>query len=224
MNIHNDNISELVDKIFTLKCPHCNTVSSLTLISAPIYSYLRRYRPSKTGIVYMCNSCNEPIFLKFGILNYDYHNARIVISENPIQIEFPSIDFEFEFLPEPIKSDFKEALTCYSVGAHNAFAAMTRRTIQSVATEMGAKGKDKVQRQIQDLKDIANIDDETFEIINHIILDGHDGSHPHLPSISPERSKILLELMNDIMYQLYVRKGKIKKATDLRKDQTNTKS
>jgi hypothetical protein len=193
-------------------------------MSPPQFLVLARFRPNSVGISYMCNSCHDPIFLKFDVLNYDLGNHRIVICDNPEQVEFPSIDFEFDYIPEAIKSNFKEALSCYSIGSHNAFAAMCRRTIQSVAKDMGVKGKDKVQKQIQELKEIADVDDETYEIIKQIILDGHDGSHPHLPTISADRSEILLELMKDVMYQLYVRKGKIKKAADLRNEQTKTKT
>ncbi len=96
---------------------------------------------------------------------------------------------------------------------------MTRRTIQSAANEIGAKGKSKVQNQIKEMKNMAEIDDETYEILNQIIIDGHDGAHPHLPNLSAERAEILLELLKDVMYQLFVRKGKLKKAVELRKDQ-----
>jgi hypothetical protein len=77
--------------------------------------------------------------------------------------------------------------------------------------------KDRVQYQIQDLKEIADIDEETYAIINQIIIDGHDGAHPHLPILTFERAKILLELMKDVMFQLFVRKGKMEQAAELRK-------
>ncbi len=96
---------------------------------------------------------------------------------------------------------------------------MCRRTIQTVAIELGTIGKDKVQNQIEDMKEIAGIDQESYDILKQIIVDGHDGAHPHLPTLSPERSDILLALMKDIMYQLFVRKGKLNKAAELRKQQ-----
>ena len=60
------------------------------------------------------------------------------------------------------------------------------------------------------------IDEETFDQLKQIILTGHDGTHPHLPKITSERAQILLELMKDVLYQLFVRKAKIEEAAKLR--------
>ncbi len=219
MILRKDDHKELYDKPYSLQCPHCNNITGITLISIPNYSYLERFKPERIGMVYKCDACSEPIFLKFRIQRYETGNYRINIDEEFQIIEHPKIDFEFEHLPEKIRNDFKEALDCASIGAYNAFASMCRRTIQSSASEIGAKGKDKIQNQIQEMKEIADIDDETFEIIKQIILDGHDGAHPHLPSLSESRAEVLLELIKDVMYQLFVRKSKLKKAAELRKQQ-----
>jgi hypothetical protein len=59
---------------------------------------------------------------------------------------------------------------------------------------------------------MTQIDDETFEVLKTIVIAGHDGAHPHLPALTPERAEILLELMKDVLYQLFVRKSKIQEA------------
>jgi len=64
---------------------------------------------------------------------------------------------------------------------------------------------------------MAEIDDETLSLLKQIIIEGHDGAHPHLPDLNQDRASILLELMKDVLYQLYVRKGKLQKAIELRK-------
>lgn len=222
MYLKHDSSLEIIDKHFSLKCTHCNNATSITAISIPVYNSLFRYRVKNIGIVYKCNSCDEPIFLKFKNVVYDTGNNRVIISEEFETVENPTEVFEFEFLPERIKQDFAEALQCYSIKAYNAFAAMCRRSIQSAASELGTKGNDKVLRQIQDMKEMAEIDDETYDILKQIIIDGHDGSHPHLPQLSAPRAEILLELIKDIMYQLFVRKGKLSKAAELRKIQIAT--
>lgn len=219
MYLNSNSHIELYDKPISLTCPHCNVVTGVTLLSIPNYSYLMRFRPSMIGMGYMCGSCKEPVFLKFKIKTYESHNHRIQIDEIPVQVEFPKVDFEYKYVPEPVGSDFKEALICYSVGAFNGFASMCRRTIQSLASHIGVKGKDKVQKQINELKEITDIDEETFSILKQIILDGHDGAHPHLPALSKDRADILLELIKDVIYQLYVRRGKLKEAAELRKRQ-----
>lgn len=214
--LSNSNI-ELLNASINTVCPHCQSSTNLILISPPYYPSMQRFKPEKVGMGFECASCFEPIFLKFKVVRYE--STFIEIKEQFELIEKPSIDFDFEFIPEPVVSDFREALDCYSNSSFNAFGAMCRRTIQSSASQLGAKGKSKVQNQLKEMKEIADIDDETFDVLKQIIIDGHDGSHPHLPNLGPERAEILLELIKDVMYQIFVRKGKLKKASELRKKQ-----
>jgi len=213
----NNDVINIYDNHFVLTCPNCNIPSNITAISFPRYEYLIRFRPQKIGIVYRCDSCNDPVFLKFSISNYDNRNARILIDEDYVEIEKAKESFKLNYLPENVKDDFNEALICYSNSCYNAFASMCRRTIQSSFQELGAKGKDKVLQQLDDIKETTSMEDETYEIIKQIIISGHDGAHPHLPKLSPDRSGILLELMKDVLYQLFVRKAKIQEAINSRK-------
>jgi hypothetical protein len=219
MYLHSNSNQEVEDKHFTLKCPHCSNIVSITAISIPEYKLLARYLPPKVGIGYKCNGCNEPIFLKFRVSSYNIGSGFVQIDEKFETVESVKEEFEFEYLQSPVKEDLQEALLCYSQKAYNAFAAMCRRTVQSAAASLGTKGKDKVQRQLEDLREMAQIDDETFSVLKQIIIDGHDGAHPHLPTLSPQRAQILLELIKDVVYQLFVRKAKLEKAADLRKQQ-----
>jgi hypothetical protein len=219
MNLTHNSTKELEDKHFSLQCPHCNLSVSVTAISLPDYKQLSRYKPEKVGIGYKCNSCNEPVFLKFTILKYALPQLYIAISDQFESVESPRVNFEYEYVESPVKEDLKEALLCYSNKAYNAFAAMCRRTVQSAAASLGSAGNDKVQRQLLDLKEMAAIDDETFNVLKQIMIDGHDGAHPHLPSLSSQRADVLLELIKDVIYQLFVRKAKIAKAAELRREQ-----
>ena len=60
------------------------------------------------------------------------------------------------------------------------------------------------------------VDDDAFAQLKVIMLAGHDGAHPNLASLSQDRATILLELVKDAMYQLFVRKAKIDRAARLR--------
>lgn len=98
---------------------------------------------------------------------------------------------------------------------------MCRRCIQSVFTDLGAEGKDKVFNQLEDIKHTASLDDDTYDLLKQVIVSGHDGAHPHLPRLSPQRAGILLELMKDVLYQLFIRKAKIQEAINMRKQDIN---
>ena len=221
MIIHQSNdTTNIFDKHYTIKCPHCQRDTNLTAISIPKYEYLARFRPAHIGIVYKCDACQEPIFAKFIISKYDIGNHKILIEDNSFQVTEVAIEpFEYEYLPDQVKTDFIEAANCYAIGCYNAFAAMCRRTIQSLAMDLGAIGKDKVKLQLTELKDALAIDEESYTMLVQIIVDGHDGAHPHLPPLSRERAVILIELMKDVLYQIYVRKAKLQEAARLRQEQ-----
>lgn len=211
----NNDPQNVFDKHYALRCPHCGVHSNISAVSIPRYEYILRFTPQSVGIVYRCDSCNEPVFLRFAI-QHDFGNSRVVVHDSYQEIELAKETFDFKYLPDSVGEDFREALTCYSSGAHNGFAAMCRRTVQSVSASLGAQGTDKVINQLKDLKEMAQIDDETFDVLKQIVIGGHDGAHPHLPKLMPERAAVLLELMKDVLYQLYVRRGKLQEAMALR--------
>jgi hypothetical protein len=121
------------------------------------------------------------------------------------------------YLPQQVADDFSEALTCYSQGCFNAFGAMCRRCIQSAAMALGVTGNDKVMAQINNLKALADLDESTIEELKQIVITGHDGAHPHLPSITQERASLLLIVMKDVLDQLFVRRGKIEEMMKVRR-------
>lgn len=208
----------IFDNHFSIKCPHCSVQSNVSAVSIPRYEFLTRFQPRRLGIVYRCDACNEPIFIRFRVLKYDPSNNKIVLAEGYEEVEVAQETFDFHYLPDAVQEDFREALTCYSHLCFNAFAAMCRRCIQSTSQELGAEGSNKVQNQLKDLKSMGVIDDEDFDQLKQIILTGHDGAHPHLPKLSRERADVLLELMKDVLYQLFVRKAKIQEAAKLRQE------
>ncbi len=63
------------------------------------------------------------------------------------------------------------------------------------------------------------IDDSEFEACYQIIVGGHDGAHPYLPSVSAERAGVLLDLMKDVLNEVYVRKARIQESVRMRRQQ-----
>ena len=202
---------EIIDTHYTVKCPRCGVPSGLSAISLPQWELLVRYKPTKVGVGYQCDACHQPVFLRFSVA-YELQGGWITLKDPYEEVERPQETYELNYLPGEVASDFREALTSYSNSCFNAFGAMCRRTIQSGCAALGADGKDKVLKQIEDLKTVTQVDDETFEILKTIVVAGHDGAHPHLPTLSPDRAEVLLELMKDVLYQLFVRKKKIEEA------------
>ena len=54
----------------SLTCPHCQTLTHLTPAAVPKFEDLSRRRPKQIGIVFACDACGEPVFLKFFVKSY----------------------------------------------------------------------------------------------------------------------------------------------------------
>ena len=66
-------------------------------------------RPKHVGLVYQCDSCRAPIFLRFATKSF---HARIASSciENFVELERPKERFAFSYLPRHTEVLFREAL------------------------------------------------------------------------------------------------------------------
>jgi hypothetical protein len=210
-----DNFQHLIDQPINIRCPLCSTHTALIPISVPRFGLIHRFKLRETGIVYRCSSCNGPVFLKFAVKTL---SDPIAFDDNFEQVTTSLEPFEMQYLSGPVLDDFREALTCYANSCWNAFASMCRRCIQSVSTSLGVEGSSKVQAQLLELKSMGVADDETFDQLREIMISGHDGAHPHIPALSLARASVLLQLMKDVLYRLYVRPAKIREASELRKE------
>ncbi len=196
-------------------CPHCQVFSHITPMAVPQYDQLVTYRPKQVGIVFRCDSCNAPIFLKFNAKIYAA--SRVELSTTFVELERAKEKFSFTYLPEDAEVLFKEALVCYSAVCFNAFASMCRRTAHVVFTELGNSGKLKLFDELNEIRDIAEIDPETFNTVKRVIFGGDSDSEPALPEINAYVAGVLLEVMKDLLYQAYVRKGRLQQAMMVRR-------
>src|SRR5580693_5218674 len=156
MSVHIDTSDRLHQEqasSLALTCPHCLVLSHMTPEAVPRFSDLSAARPKQIGIVFRCDACNSPIFLRFNVRNYG--PTRIELSSQFTEIERPKEKFSFTYLPEEVETMFREALACYSHGALNAFAAMCRRTTQAVFSNLGEVGRLRLFDELNELRDMA---------------------------------------------------------------------
>ncbi len=131
-----------------------------------------------------------------------------------MELERPKERFSFSYLPEETQTLFREALACYSGGNFNAFASMSRRTALSAFRALGEGGKLRAFEEVMEAQDIAAIDDRTFLPIKSILFES--GDEEDLPLLDRVQAGILLEIMKDMLYQLFVRHGKLTRAIKVR--------
>jgi predicted RNA-binding Zn-ribbon protein involved in translation (DUF1610 family) len=199
----------------TLTCPQCQTLTHITAIATPKFEDLSRLRPKQIGVVFRCDACGEPIFLKFTAKSYGA--LRIELAPNFAEVERPRENFPLSYLPEEAEETFKEALSCYSVGCFNAFGAMSRRTAQSLFRELGERGKLELFDTLQEIRTLAALDDESFAVLRAVLFGSDSDPWPHQPRLDAERAGILLEVMRDLLYQTFVRKARLIQAMTFRK-------
>jgi hypothetical protein len=198
-----------------LTCPHCQTLTHLTAVATPEFEDLSRRKPKHIGIVFRCDACAEPVFLKFAVKAYTA--LRIELAANYVEIERARENFPLTYLPEEAEELFKEALNCYTAGCFNAFGAMSRRTAQSLFRELGERGKLELFDTLQEIRTLAELDDETFATLRAVLFGNDSDPWPHQPHIDSERAGVLLEVMRDLLYQTFVRKARLLQAMTFRK-------
>ncbi len=218
MSVHIDSHGRLQhdqEQHLAITCPHCEVFSHITPFAVPQYDQLITFRPKQVGIVFRCDSCNAPVFLKFNVKMYGAN--RVELASTFMELERAREKFSFTYLPEEAELLFKEALTCYSAASFNAFASMCRRTALEVFADLGDAGKLRLFDELNDIRQLAEIDTETFNVVKRVIF-GNDGeSKQSLPILDAYQAGVLLEVVKDLLYQAYVRKGRLQQAMMVRR-------
>jgi hypothetical protein len=198
-----------------LTCPHCQTLTHLTPVGIPKFEELSQRKPKHVGIVFRCDACGEPVFLKFTVKAYTA--LRIELAPNYVEIERARENFPLTYLPEEAEALFKEALSCYAASCFNAFGSMSRRMAQSLFRELGERGKLQLFDSLQEIRVLAELDEDTFTTLRAVLFGSDSDPWPHQPNLNAERAGILLEVMRDLLYQTFVRKARLVQAVTFRK-------
>ena len=201
------------DEQVALECPYCSVYAHMTPESVPRAVDILHYRPKHIGLVFRCNACNAPVFLRFAVK--EFRDTEVELYRNFIELERPKERFAFSYLPKHTEVLFREALACYSGNSFNAFASMCRRTASSAYSELGEGGKLRAFEEVMIAQDIAGIDDDGFAPIKTILFES--GDEEDLPFLNRAQAGILLEVMKDMLYQCFVRRGKLTQALKVRR-------
>jgi len=201
------------DEQFGLECPYCGVYAHMTPESIPAFDKIAASRPKHVGLVYQCDACHAPVFLRFAVK--EYRDDEIELYRNFIELERPKERFQFSYLPKQTEVLFREALSCYSNNNFNAFASMCRRSAATAFGTLGDNGKLRAFDEVMVAQEIAGIDDDNFEPIKRVIFDSGDVND--LPILNHAQAGILLEVLKDMFYQCFVRRGKLTRAIKVRR-------
>ena len=218
MSLYIDSSSRLhhdLDKNLVVTCPHCLAVAHITPSAVPRFEELQLYRPRQVGLVYQCDACHMPIFLRFTVRVYGA--TRIELSPQFTEVERAREKFSFTYVPEDVELLFREALTCFSQGAFNAFASMCRRTAQAMFADLGEAGRLRLFDELNAVRDLAEIAAEIFAKMRSVLFGAELDGRTTLPLLDGYEAGIMLEVVKDLLYEAYVRKGKLQQAIMVRR-------
>src|SRR5438105_994432 len=171
MSLYIDSASHLhhdQEKNLVVTCPHCQAVAHITPSAVPRFEDLQLYRPNQVGLVYLCDACHAPIFLRFTVRVYG--TTRIELSPQFTEVERARERFNFTYVPEDVERVFREALNCYTHGAFNAFASMSRRTMQAMFGDLGEAGRLRLFDELHAVRDLADIPPDIFAKMRSVLF------------------------------------------------------
>ncbi|MGB5247959.1 MAG: hypothetical protein WBM54_12685 [Woeseia sp.] len=209
----NQGLRQQSDEQFGLECPYCNVYSHVSPQSIPQVDALLRDRPKHVGLVYQCDACSAPIFLRFAVKEYGEDSVELF--QNFVELERPKERFPFSYLPKPAEILFREALSCYTHNNFNAFASMCRRAAVAAFESLGKDGKMRAFDAVMEAQHIAEIDDDSFEPMKKVLFTA--SGEADLPLLNRAQAGVLLEVMKDMFYQCFVRRGKLTRAIKVRR-------
>jgi hypothetical protein len=218
MSLYIDSASQLhhdLDKNLVVTCPYCQAVAHITVNAVPRFEDLQVYRPKQVGLVYLCDACHMPIFLRFTVRQYGA--ARIELSPQFTEVERAREKFSFTYVPEEVESLFREALTCFTQGAFNAFASMCRRAAHAMFADLGEAWKLRLFDELNAVRELAPIEPEVFTKMKNILFGAQLEPQARLPLLDGYEAGIMLEVVKDLLYEAYVRKGKLQQAIMVRR-------
>lgn len=203
------------DRKLTLNCPHCEVASHVTPCGVPSVGDLLASRPKHVGIVFRCDSCGWPIFLRYQVRFYG--TMRVDLAPQFTEVERAKERFAFSHLPPEVARFFREALACYTAGAWNAFASMCRRTAQAAFADLGEPGKLQLFDELNRLREMTGLDADTTARLRNVLFGSDADSRPSLPLLDARDASVLLEVAKDLLYQAYVRRAKLRQALLMRR-------
>jgi hypothetical protein len=172
---------------------------------------LAQTRPRHAGLLFRCAACNEPRFLRAAVRTIS--PERIELAPNLVEVERARERFQYGYLPDTIEQLLRETLDCYSLGAHNAFATMCRRTTSAALRALGGTAKTRWQDTLLEMLRVCEIDAVTTSTVDAVLF--ADDGEP--PEITPNEAAVLVEALKDMFYQSYVRNAKLRAAMKMRR-------
>jgi hypothetical protein len=190
-------------------------LAHVTPVSVPDFNALQQHKPSQVGLVYRCAACNAPVFLRFTVKLYG--GSRVELAPSFVELERAREKFNFTYLPEETELLVKEAFACYTAGCYNAFASMCRRAAQATFADLGPQARLDLFEELANIRRLAELEDDAYELVRKVLFDFDEPGRGSQPLVDGLQAGVLLEVLKDLLYQAYVRRGRLQQAMMVRR-------
>ncbi len=102
---------------------------------------------------------------------------------------------------------------------------MCRRTAQAAFIDLGEGGKLRLFNELNEIRQMVSIAPETFVKLKSILFGAEADPRPNLSLLDSYEAGLVLEVVKDLLYEAFVRKGKLQQAMSMRRyflDETAT--
>lgn len=148
--------------------------------------------------IMVCQSCEKHFVAEEGT---DGWLAVYPLQHRPVANE----------IPEPIRSEFEEANSCFAIGAYKACLAICMVALESLWRQQNASG-------LNDLKAREIISSRLFDRATEIRLWAGLVKHQFIHEVvTREETEELLTYLEEILHDVYVQPGRLTALTDKRK-------
>ncbi|MGD0613769.1 MAG: DUF4145 domain-containing protein [Anaerolineales bacterium] len=212
-------------------CPHCKVAvhEAWILVGDGAVTF---DESEATGIQYLiCPECNAPIIEVVsgpveddGDFVLDENDHPVITDEKIVYPNSSEIGLS-EDIPDKYKEDFIEALTLVNQSP-KASAALSRRLLQSLLTEVAKINGGPLSKQIEEFcsrKDIPSIIAESVDAIRQV---GNFAAHPmkdnstgEIMQVEPGEAEWSLDVLRGLFDYLFIQPARLKR----RKDDLNNK-
>ena len=219
MSVYIDSTSHLhhdLDKNLVVTCPHCQAVAHITPSAVPRFEDLQLYRPRQVGLVYQCDACHMPIFLRFTVRVYGA--TRIELSPQFTEVERAREKFSFTYVPEDSRAAVPR-------GAHLLLAGGLQRVRLDVPPHRAGACLPTWAKRASCGCSMSSTPcvsspasrPEIFTKMRNVLFGAELEAHSPLPLLDGYEAGIMLEVVKDLLYEAYVRKGKLQQAMMVRR-------
>ena len=110
-----------------------------------------------------------------------------------------------------------EKLGCPFVDIDAVIVRRMQMPVSRIFAELGETGKLRVFDQLNDVRGMADLDAASFADIKRVIFGSDNDPYPDLPALDDQQAGVLVEVVKDLLYQVYVRKGRLQQAMMMRR-------